>query len=321
MLIRKTFLLILACSQAWAAAADLPSGSLARSDEEFASVDGGPAGLLRGSAEPRGVPLDRGRRQRHARSVAGRAVFPAVLAGFVLVFGFFWDAGEGDLSGKAAQRMELWAPPAVCAAGQTSPNKCSGKGIESSDICVLPVLSSDFVRTCSSTQLAVACVPFGEPDGWSTDVLGFMGVPVLSAAAGPDRNGGRMLEIRRRGSGRDDPPLVAVRAGQVFSAGTSLGRFTSSGTGRHVFQDSHGRPLLVAAQSSSDRALTMSSDSEGKQVQATAAWRAASAVLPAEHLEVSAQPGVDAALALACVLATLDASSGGDICRRRELAF
>lgn len=306
MLVRRALLFILAWSHVWGAGA--AKSSLARSDEEFSGGAAGPR--LRGGPEVRGpAPLEGGSKHHHARTVTSKAVFPAILAGFLLVFGFFWDDSEGDVSGKIAQRMELWAPPAV--AGRTSAKKHSAKDTEGSDVGVLPVLSSDFVRACSSTQLAVGCVPFGDPDGWSTDVLGFMGVPVLSAAARQDADGTRVLEIRRRGGCREEAALVAVRAGQVFHSGKSIGRFTASGGGQQVFHDSHGRPLLVAAQSAADSVLTMSSTCEARQVQATAAWRAASAVLPTEHLEVSAKPGVDAALALACALAALDVGDSG----------
>jgi len=312
MLIGRLLVLVLAYSHALEAGALQKEAFLARSDEEFATADGGAVKELQGSREIRGAARDRGgagKPRRHARSSASKAVFPAVLVGFVLVFGFFWDDSEGELASKITKRMELWAPPAVCEAGRT---RQSSKGTECSDVCVLPVLSSDFVRACSTTQLAVGCVPLGDPDGWSTDVLGFMGVPLLSAVARPDGDGGRIIEIRRRGGSKDDSPLVAVKAGQVSTAGRNIGRFTSSRTGQQVFEDSLGLPLLVLGQSSADHVLTMSSASDGQQVRATAAWRAASAVLPTEHLEVSAKPGVDAALALLCALATLDA---GDACR------
>lgn len=302
-------LFLLACSHALGTTATSSSRLLARADEEFAA-DGAAVRHLRGGS-PDIVdlaPQDGGRRNRHNQSIAERAVFPVVLATFILAFGFFWDDGENDLNSKVAQRMELWAPPVLCAAGGDTAKKKCGKDAEGPEACVLPVLSSDFVRTCSTTQLAVARVSFGELDGWSTDVLGFMGVPVLSASAHRDVDGIRVLEIRRRGGNKDDAPLVAVRAGQVSNAGRSIGRFTTSGTGQQVFEGPHGLPLLTADQPGADNVLTLSSTSESRQVQATASWRAASAVLPAEHLEVSAQPGVDAALALACVLATLDAN-------------
>lgn len=323
MLLRVALLLAAAGAHASGAGSALSSGLLARTDEEFAAADAGAASsasrLRRGSTKR--PEAGGGRRTR--RSLAGKAVFPAVLSGFLLAFGFFWDDGEADLCGKVAQRMELFAPPAVSAPGKASTKEQSGIPIEKNEPCgaTFPILCLDFVRPCSSTQLAVSPVSFGAPEGWSTDVLGFMGVPVLTAScrsscagtAAGSRAGSRLLELRRRGGGReeDDLPLITVNAGQVSSAGQNIGKLTTSGTGQQVFEDTRGQIISFAELSASDTVLTLSSAAESPQIQATASWRAASAVLPTEHLEVSAQPGVDAALALACVLAKLDGAAAG----------
>lgn len=136
---------------------------------------------------------------------------------------------------------------------------------------------------------------------WTVDILSFMGVPILTASLRRAFDGSRVIEITTRGEPAHH--LVSITSGLEFHGENHvrLGNLDQGGDkeGQCTFREKNGRPVMMIYVNSGGYRFKMTSVQE--RVVATVVQRSAGAV-QCEHLELTAEPGVDTVLMLACAL-------------------
>jgi len=167
----------------------------------------------------------------------------------------------------------------------------------------VPAIYPKLVLPHAHTRLAIPVEPLKAHE-WDIDVLGLSGTPLLCAAL-KAKEGVPTISITLH----NVCTLLAVvnSALEVFSNdGSKFGILSKDGSGRFLFNDLAGQAEIVMVDISGDTTdfQLYSLPAAGQQLLGMAQWRPAG-TLPAEHYEVTAKPGVDSVLILACVLAVL----------------
>jgi len=249
----------------------------------------------------------------------GKGFFCVMLLIFIFYFGCCWDDSEGlsaAVSGKLI-KSELWSsrPPLAEAAGvqdlqvATSEAHASKlKGFAGPDArrvlpAVLPTAAGD-----SPAAAARLAVPLSQLQNaaWTADVLGFMGLPVLFARLRGAEDGERFIEVALPAA--KETPLVSVSSGLAIrlGGGEALGALVPETGGRcSLVLDGGSVAMAIAGGASPGERLAVLQMPGRRQV-GTVSRVAANMAVGEEHLEVSVSAGaeVDAALVLACALAS-----------------
>lgn len=259
--------------------------------------------------------------EQKRRRKGGRLIFAAMLICFFLIFGFFWDDSElQGLPPKVAQRLlqpELWDTVAVQA--PASKGKAKRKAAPSMSLSddKMPKLAPAFVGTTAGTVVSIAS-DFLQASTWTVDVLGLMGVPVLTAQLGCANHFDHVLEVLSR----DGAPLVSVNSHlQIQDAGgVDIGSLEPDGDGKFTFLSSAGSEVMSVTEDQHNRKITLTSvsdDGSASEPLGAAAWCNAASFgiggerISGDRLEVSAKRGVDVVLMLICTLAVCTFGSSG----------
>jgi len=261
--------------------------------------------------------------EQKRRKGAGRLVFAAMLICFFLIFGFLWDDSElQGLPPMVADKLlqpELWNTVAVQA--PTSKGKAQRRAalpIAPSDE-KMPKLAPAFVGTTAGTVVSIAS-DFLQASTWTVDVLGLMGVPVLTAQLRLADNTEHVLEVLSL----DGAPLVSVNSQLHIqdACGVHIGSLEPEGDSQFTFWSSAGSQVMSVTEDQHDSRITLTSVLDSGSVPeplGAAAWCNAVSFgiggerISGDRLEVSAKRGVDVVLMLVCTLAV---STFGGSCRR-----
>lgn len=255
--------------------------------------------------------------EKKRRRKGGRLIFAAMLICFFMIFGFFWDDSElQGLPPKVAQRLlqpELWSAATV----QAPASKVKAAPSLSLPDEKMPKLAPAFVGTTAGTMVSIAS-DFLQASTWTVDVLGLMGVPVLTAQFVSANQAGHVLEVLSR----DGAPLVSVNSHlQIQDAGgLDIGSLEPDGDGKFTFLSSAGCEVMSVVEDRHDRKITLTSVSDEGAVSeplGAAAWCNSASFgiggerISGDRLEVSAKRGVDVVLMLICTLAVCTFGSSG----------
>lgn len=226
---------------------------------------------------------------------------------------------NNKLSGRSLPERSSFAGPYPMPFSTLGNNPCNSTTApphnQSDNSEELPTIFKQLVMP-TGVRLAVPKEPLFEPD-FEVDVLALSGVPMLSAALGPDSSN---LEIRMHSGA---VLAVVTKDMELLRAdGSFVGRLVKDRDTSESFQyvlretignvnidgtfqpEMSGRAILnVNSRGRDGREFTLSSSVSGRMEQrGTAKWRDATAGLPAEHYQIEAHPNVDAVLILACFL-------------------
>lgn len=252
----------------------------------------------------------------------GKGFFCVMLVVFIFCFGCCWDDSEG-LSAAVSDRLlkaELWStrPPLAEAAAQqdlqvaySEVDAAKLKGFAGSEAAprrrvlpaVLPAAAGELPG--AAARLAVPLSQL-QAAAWDADVLGFMGLPVLFARLRWAEDGERFLEIAT--PAERETPLVSISSGlaiRLGSSGEALGALVPEAGGRCSLVLGGGSVAMAIAGGAAPERLAVL-QMPGRRKVGTVSRVAASMAVGEEHLEVSVSAGaeVDAALVLACALAS-----------------
>lgn len=257
------------------------------------------------------------------RKGVGRLIFAAMLICFFIIFGFLWD--ESELQGlppRVAEKLlqpELWNTMLVqTPASNGKARRSAAPSVTISDE-KMPKLAPAFVGTTAGTVVSIAS-DFLQASAWTVDVLGLMGVPVLTAQLRSADDTEQVLEVLSR----DGAPLVSVNS-QLYiqdAGGTHIGNLEPDGDGKFTFWSSAGSQVMSVTEDQHDHRITLTSVSDSgaaPEPVGAAAWCSAVSFgiggerISGDRLQVSAKRGVDVVLMLICTLAV---STFGSTCRR-----
>jgi len=273
----------------------------------------------------------------HTARRLGKGVFCVMLVIFIFCFGCCWDDSEG-LSAAVAGRLlkaELWSsrPPLAGVAVLEDLPVAKLKGFAGSEPpavppvpgrrmlpAVLPAAAGELPG--SAVRLAVPLAQL-QAATWTSDVFGFMGLPVLFARLWRAEDGERFLEIST--VAERQVPLVTVSSGLAIrlggggprpgSSGGVFGALVPEAGSRCSLVLGGGRVAMAisggdvggstAPQPAAGERLSIL-QMPGRRKVGTVSRLAASMAVGEEHLEVSVGAGaeLDAALVLACALAS-----------------
>lgn len=257
------------------------------------------------------------------RKGVGRLIFAAMLICFFIIFGFLWD--ESELQGlppRVAEKLlqpELWNTMLVqTPASNGKARRSAAPSVTISDE-KMPKLAPAFVGTTAGTVVSIAS-DFLQASAWTVDVLGLMGVPVLTAQLRSADDTEQVLEVLSR----DGAPLVSVNS-QLYiqdAGGAHIGNLEPDGDGKFTFWSSAGSQVMSVTEDQHDHRITLTSVSDSgaaPEPVGAAAWCSAVSFgiggerISGDRLQVSAKRGVDVVLMLICTLAV---STFGSTCRR-----